>query len=129
MNPRIRKILLLSVLGIVVLAGGAQGIQYMWRHGFSNGERTGVVRKISVKGTPVCKVLAGEMVLQGSGITVGGGEVWEFTVDDHSDDNPIVKSLHEAAREGKRVTLKYRQDKPMWWTCNPVEYKVTEVLQ
>lgn len=127
MNPRFRKILILSVLGLLLLAGAAQGVQYMWRHGYSNGERTGVVRKISIKGSPVCKVLAGEMVLSGAQ-PLGGGEVWEFTVDDESDKDPVVQALHQAAREGKRVTLKYRQDKPMWWTCNPVEYKVVEVI-
>ena len=127
-TPRTRRFLILIPLGLALLAGAAQGIQYMWRHGYSHGERTGLVRKISVKGPPYCKYLSGELVLAGNS-TLGQAEVWEFTADDDDEDNPMVVTLHEAERAGTRVTLKYRQDKPLWWTCNPIEYKVLDVVR
>ena len=127
MEPRTRRIVIFAVLGLFALVGGAQGVQYMWRHGFSKGERTGVIRKISVKGSPVCKCLSGELVLAGG--TAMNAEVWEFTVDNNDDDDPVVKALHEAERSSSRITLKYRQDKPLWWTCNPLEYKVVDVVK
>jgi hypothetical protein len=129
MTRKAKVVLILIPIGLLLLGGMVQGIQFWWRHGFSRGERTGVIRKMSVKGPPVGKYLAGEMVVQGS-LPGLSGEVWEFSVDDRSDDNPIVKALNEAERSGARVTLKYRQDHPlMWWSVNPIEYRITEVVK
>lgn len=119
------KIVLIP-LGILCLFGIWQGITYLWRHGYSTGARSGVIRKISVRGSPVCKYLSGELVLQGP-IAGIGGEVWEFTVDERQESNPLVKQLQEAERSGARTTLRYRQDLPMWWTCNPLQHKVVAV--
>jgi hypothetical protein len=115
--------LALIPIGLLLLVFAWQGFTYLWRHGYSTGERSGIIRKVSVKGSPVCKYLAGELALQG--VLPGmSGEVWEFTVDEQKDTNPVVKQLEEAERTGTRITLKYRQDLPMWWTCNPIQYKI-----
>jgi hypothetical protein len=128
MTRKSKVVLILIPIGLLLIGGSIQGIQYWWRHGYSTGERSGILRKISVKGSPVCKYLAGELALS-TNLAGVGGEVWEFTVDNKDDKDPTVLALHEASRVGQRVTLKYRQDKPMWWTCNPIEYKVIGVVK
>jgi hypothetical protein len=128
MTRKSKALLILIPFGLLLIGGAIQGIQYWWRHGFSTGERSGILRKLSVKGSPVCKYMSGELVLS-SNLAGVGGEVWEFTVDDKDEKNPTVMALEEASRGGQRVTLKYRQDKPMWWTCNPIEYKVIGVAK
>jgi hypothetical protein len=97
----------LGLFVVVALLAGWQGLRFWWYHGYSTGERTGTVRKLSVKGQNV--------------------EVWTFSVDDHGDANPIMKQLREAERTGARVTLHYRQDLKSWWRCQPNEYFITQV--
>ncbi len=123
-GPRVK--IGLGIFAVVALLAAWQGIRFWWYHGYSTGERTGVVRKLSVKGTPMCKYAEGELALTGAnqGQNV---EVWTFSVDDHSDGNPIMKQLREAERGGTRVTLHYRQDLKSWWRCTPHEYFVTSV--
>jgi hypothetical protein len=117
--------LILLVLGVVALLAGWQWLRYWWYHGYSVGERTGVIRKMSVKGSPVCKYLEGELALAGSG--VANPEVFTFSIDDPNEGSPLMKQLHEAEREGSRVTLHYRQDLKSWWRCTPHEYFITAV--
>jgi hypothetical protein len=119
------KVALFALL-LVALVGVWQGIVFWFRHGYSVGTRTGVIRKISVKGPPYCKYLAGELALQ-SATPTQTVEVWEFTVDDDHDTNPLVADLHTAEKAARPVTLKYRQDLKVWWRCNPSEYYVTGV--
>lgn len=118
--------IVLAALGLVMLVVAWNGARYWWYHGYSLGTRTGIVRKVSMKGPPYCKYLAGEMVLQG---TAPGqqAEVFEFSVDEDSEDNPIVKSLREAEKKGERVTLTYRQDLHSLYRCTPSEYFITGV--
>jgi hypothetical protein len=121
-----RKLKVLGLLlGVAGLVAAWQYLSYRFKFSYSNGTRTGIIRKISVKGPPYCKYLAGEMALQGA--FGQPTEVWEFSVDDHSDKNPLVKTLHTAERDGKRITLEYRQDRSIWWRCNPSEYFITGV--
>lgn len=116
----------LAVFAVVALVAAWQGLRFWWYHGYSTGERTGVVRKLSVKGTPMCKYAEGELALTGSapGQNV---EVFTFSTDDRSDANPIMKQLREAERTGTRVSLHYRQDLKSWWRCTPHEYFITSV--
>lgn len=113
-------------LAAIALWQGWRGIQYVWYRGYSRGTRTGVIRKLSIKGPPFCKYMLGEMVLQGSmpGMPY---ETWEFSVDDERPGSAILKSLHEAERSGSRVTLEYRQDKKALFRCTPSEYFVTSL--
>lgn len=116
----------LAVFAVVALLAAWQGLRFWWYHGYSTGERTGVVRKLSVKGTPMCKYAEGELALTGSapGQNV---EIFTFSTDDKSDASPIMKQLREAERTGTRVTLHYRQDLKSWWRCTPHEYFITSV--
>ncbi|HZS41760.1 MAG TPA: hypothetical protein VFF06_33255 [Polyangia bacterium] len=121
-----KKIAILVLSGVLLLLVGWQGMRFWWRHGYSVGMRSGVIRKISVKGTPACKYLTGELALQGAPAGTAP-EIWEFSVDNDKDSNPLVQQLHEAERNGTRVTLDYRQDRKMWWQCTPTEYYVTAI--
>jgi hypothetical protein len=116
-------------LGLFVLVGllaAWQGLRFWWYHGYSSGERTGIVRKLSVKGSPVCRYAEGELALTGA--SVGQPvEVWTFSLDDYNDANPVMKQLRDSERAGTRVTLAYRQDLKSWWRCTPHEYFVTKV--
>jgi hypothetical protein len=116
----------LGVLAALAVVGIWQALHYWFNHGYSVGTRSGVIRKLSVKGPPYCKYLSGELALQGSnpGQPV---EVWEFSVDDSTEQNPLVASLHDMERQGKLVTLRYRQDLKMWWRCTPAEFFVTSI--
>jgi hypothetical protein len=118
---------ILAGVGVVGLVALWQGFRYWWYHGYSVGERTGILRKVSLKGTPLCKYVEGELVLAG---TTSGerAEVWTFSTDNKGEDDPVVKALHAAARSGNKVTLKYRQDLKSWYRCTPHEYFVTGVL-
>jgi hypothetical protein len=120
-----KKILILGPLAIILLIVAWQGLRYWWNHGYSRGSRTGLIRKISVKGSPMCKYLSGEMVLIGS--TPGKPELWEFTVDNDAPEDPVVKKLHEAEKAAREVTVDYRQDRGKWWACATTEYYVVGV--
>jgi hypothetical protein len=124
--PRKAKLLLVLLPFVAVLVlGGWKGLQYWWYRAYSTGSRTGVVRKVSVKGPPYCKYLAGELAVQGA--TPIQAEIWEFSVDDDADANPVVVALHDAEKSGARVTLHYRQDLHSMFRCTPSEYFVTSV--
>ena len=116
----------LWALAALMLFVGVEALRVWWFRGYSRGTRTGVIRKISFKGPPYCKYMAGEMALQG---TIAGQpvEIWEFSVDDEKPANPLVARLHEAERSGERVTLQYRQDLHSLFRCTPSEYFVTGV--
>jgi hypothetical protein len=116
-------------LGVAVVlpgVGGWAALSISWRRGFARGSVTGVVRKVSVHGPPYCKFLTGELVYQGTNIGPKP-ELFDFSVDDPAETNPIVRDLKEAERGGTRVTLDYRQDRKLWWRCNPSESFITAV--
>lgn len=118
------KIGVLVGVGLLVVLGGWQGVYFLTRSGYSNGTRTGLVRKVSKKGPVYCKYYEGEMAMPTGALA---GEIFNFSVDDDSDNNPIIADLQKAEREGTRVTLHYRQDRPLWWRCNPNEYFIQRV--
>lgn len=122
---RHRKIALLVPIGIALLLVGWQVVRGWWLHGYSVGSRTGVLRKLSKKGSPLCKYMSGEMVMVGSAIQ--SPEAWEFTLDDENPAGTVMKTLEAAVRTAKPVTVRYRQDKGKWWACAPTEYFVTSV--
>jgi hypothetical protein len=121
-----KKFLLILVpFAVAALFAGYEGARVAWYRGYSVGARTGVIRKLSVKGPPYCKYLSGELVLQGAqpGMPI---ETWEFSVDDDSDKNPVVQQLHAAEKDGSRITLDYRQDLHSLFRCTPSEYFVVK---
>lgn len=116
----------LVLLALLLVVGTWQGLSYAWHRGYAHGTATGVVRKVSVHGPPYCKFLTGELVYEGSQ-SGQKQELFDFSVDNDGDTNPIVVQLKEAERAGTRVTLDFRQDLKPWWRCNPSEYFVTAV--
>jgi hypothetical protein len=128
--PRKVKIGLI-VVGVLALVAGWQEVSYLLKLGYSKGSRTGVIRKVSVKGRFYCKYLEGELALQG-GAPGQMTDTFVFSADDPRDQNPIVQQLHEAERNGTRITLNYRQDgkdesDKIWWRCNPNQYFIVGV--
>ncbi len=111
---------------VVALLSAWQSLNYLFAHGYSNGSRSGVIRKVSVKGPPYCKYLSAEMSVQGS-LPGQATEVWEFSID--SLNSPLVQALHDVERLGQKITIDYRQDKAqkLWWRCNPSEYFMTAI--
>jgi len=119
--------LILGLLTVVLLLAAWQGLRYWWYKAYSVGERTGFLRKLSTKGTPLCKYVEGELTLIGAAPGTAA-ETWTFSIDGVGQDIPVYKKLEEASRAEKTVTLKYRQDLKSWWRCTPHEYFVTDVL-
>jgi hypothetical protein len=118
-------IIALIPVTLILLFSGYEGIRVWWYRGWSKGTRTGIVRKVSVKGPPYCKYLSGELAVQGANPMTP--EIFEFSVDDDADTNPVVMQLHDAEKKGERVTLSYRQDLHSLFRCTPSEYFITKV--
>jgi hypothetical protein len=118
--------LALGILLVVVAIAAWQGFTYASHYGYARGTVTGLVRKVSVHGPPYCKILTGELVLQGAD-PAQKPEIFNFSVEDDRETNPVVQDLHQAERSGSRVTLDYRQDVKAWWRCNPSEFFITAV--
>ena len=116
--------IVLAVLGLIVIVAAWQGISFLTRYAYSRGTRTGLVRKISVKGPFYCKYVEGELALQG--MTMNEAP-FKFSLDSNDDNNATLKELQKAERDGARVTLHYRQDRELWWRCNPSEYFIVKV--
>lgn len=101
---------ILVLCSILVLPGCVNGCGY----GYSDGERAGVVVKLSHKGA-VYKSWEGQLNIGG---VVANGEgsmvpnVWEFSV--RKDD--AAKAIQEALSSGRRVTLHYKQ-----WLISPID--------
>lgn len=122
-----KKLFILVPLALVFLFALVEGARVWWFRGYSKGSRTGIVRKMSVKGPPYCKYISGEMVLQGTQPGTAA-EVWEFSVDgEDNDQNPLMVNLKAAERAGDKVTLTYRQDLHSLFRCTPSEYFITGI--
>ena len=117
----------LGFFGVIAVVALFFTARYYYYRGYSEGTRTGYVRKISYKGPPYCKYVMGEMVMQQGNAAVTENQTWEFSIDASSLDAPLAKQLQDAERSGKLTTLKYRQDLHMWWRCAPTEYFITAV--
>jgi hypothetical protein len=111
-------VILALVIGVITsIVGGA------FPH-YSDGERTGVIYKISHKGF-IWKSYEGAMNLGGMATDSNGQVVpnrFEFSVID----TEVAKRIEEASRSGKRVTLVYNQ-----YGIKPIkistDYVVTDV--
>lgn len=101
----------LLTLPLLLLLGylGWRSTVYLYYRGASQGSRTGVITKVSYKGSPLCRYESVEMrVGQATGQAVLNAETWEFTVD--ADYAWLIPKLTEAEKSQKKVTVTYRQD-------------------
>ena len=87
---------ILAGLGVVVLLLGWQLIRAWWYHGVSTGTRSGIVRKISKKGSPLCRYWVGELVITNANVIGALPEIWEFNLDVQSDRDPLIAELQKA---------------------------------
>jgi hypothetical protein len=77
---------------------------------YSEGTRTGVIRKLSHKGY-IFKTWEGELQMSGIPVpsdanqVVTGGNVWSFSVD--ASNGEVIQALQKAESSGGRVTLHY----------------------
>ena len=120
---------ILAGLGVVVLLLGWQLIRAWWYHGVSTGTRSGIVRKVSKKGSPLCRYWVGELVITNTTVIGAVPEVWEFNIDAQSDADPLISEMQKYEATGQRTTLRYRQDKGKWWACSNIEYYVTGLIK
>jgi hypothetical protein len=94
----------------LVLLGLVAWVLIILYYPYSDGTRTGIVRKLSYKGY-VFKTWEGELQMSGfltpmDGTQIAtGGNLWNFSVDNDRQD--VVIALKEAESTGKRVTLHY----------------------
>jgi prepilin-type N-terminal cleavage/methylation domain-containing protein len=103
----IELMIVVAIIGILAaVIVPSVGVITIMPH-YSDGERTGVVVKLSKKGV-VWKTWEGAMNI-GSMSTDGNGvavpTVFEFSVKDDA----LAEEISESARAGKRVTLVYEQ--------------------
>lgn len=103
------------IVGILCLSG------FGCHHKTSDGERVGVVTKLSRKGV-VVKTWEGEAII-GSSDVPGVGTVWQFTVDDAGP----LKDVEEAIASGKKVHLRYIEYLSSGVLNGDTNYRVTGV--
>lgn len=88
---------------------------------YSNGERTGVISKVSNKGL-FFKTWEGELSM-GNFDQGGIPTLWQFSVADKD----VVKEITETQRSGSRVTLVYEEKIIVYPWQGSTHYFVTEV--
>ena len=110
---------LILLLGVCVIKS-TTGLSYE----YSNGERTGIVYKISTTGL-IWKTWEGEMNLGGvkSGDKNNVANLWEFSVTDPT----LVKRLQHAIRTNQHLTLKYTSPFLMSYKVGGSGYLVTAI--
>jgi hypothetical protein len=94
---------------LLLLVAAAVGYPYATLHwAYSDGERVGVLQKLSRKGW-LCKTYEGELALYVvSGVAP---QIWSFTVRDEK----VAKKLNESL--GKRVRLHYDEHRGLITNC------------
>ena len=92
---------------------------------YSEGDRAGVVSKLSKKGY-IFKTQEGELNVGAQG-QVGNmvSNLWQFTVE--SGDEKLSKDIEDAMTTGKRVKLHYEQRYMKFSWMGDTEYFVTKV--
>lgn len=116
------------LVGLVLLLFMSLLISYvLTRFPYSEGERAGVVSKLSTKGY-VFKTVEGELNVGAQG-QVGNmaTNLWAFTVAD--DNEEIAKQLEEAMTAGKRVTLHYEQRYLKFSWMGDTDYFITGIKE
>jgi len=104
--PRLRGILIATLLTLILLLAVYTWLALHWD--YSNGYRSGLLQKISLKGW-VCKTYEGE--LWQSVVANVAPDIWYFSVRDRS----IVQALDTLV--GKQVRLHYTEHRGIPTTC------------
>lgn len=113
-DPNPAGILFGGVLAIGVTVGGCLGtcaITDRWH--YSEGDRTGMVNKISRKGT-FWETWEGQMALEGitsDGKTMGAN-VWDFAIDNYlprDKQNEMAKKIEGYMNSGQKVIVHYKE--------------------
>ncbi len=117
-----RKVLIL--LGVIILLIVLYGL-FAANYVYSDGNRAGIVRKISRKGY-VNKTWEGDLQIGMTfpGQPVGGGDIWSFTAENNPD---VIQALETAAETGKRVSLHYREKRYQFAILGDTHYFVDRV--
>ncbi len=107
---------LFTLLGLILLGFAIYAAVILY-YPYSEGTRTGILRKLSKKGY-VFKTWEGElqmsavMVPQTEEDGVTGGNIWHFSVTDQA----TIDALQKSETSGKRVTLTYTEYlKNLFW--------------
>lgn len=108
-SKRRRRIVIALILIPVLLVTAYFSFVYYFP--YSEGTRTGVLRKLSHKGF-VFKTWEGELQMSGvnthsdTGQIIAGGTVWTFSA---PEDDALIAKLREFESRGTRVTLHYKE--------------------
>jgi hypothetical protein len=118
------------VLGVGLIYGGYQSIGNNLE--YSEGQRVGVVNKISKKGL-IWKTKEGQLSLEGrtsTGDYTGAG-VWDFSIDKlakHGENvDELYSKINEYMEEGRRVKIDYKQPLAIWPWRAETRYLVQSV--
>jgi hypothetical protein len=105
-KKRIKRGLLIALISPLVALTLYTLVMYNWA--YSQGDRSGILRKFSKKGW-ICKTWEGELALT----TVPGvmPELWAFTVRDDSVARLVTSAL------GREVVLHYSEHRGLWSDC------------
>lgn len=95
-----------SILAVILVLSFGIFSFFYWGN-YSEGERAGVVMKVSKRGT-FMKTWEGQLNMQGFGATDSKNQfsqTWEFSVE--KDRKDVIKALEDAALSGERVNVYY----------------------
>ena len=118
---RTKSISLITIAVVLLIFFGAGSFLYFGS--FSNGDRAGVVIKISQRGY-VFKTWEGEMNLNDQGNTI---EKFEFSVED--DETKVIEDLKDAALTGERIRISYVERYRTFAWRGDTKYFITEVIR
>lgn len=127
MNIKIGIVGIVFVAGIIFLIAQVTGGVY---NNYSDGERTGVITKISKKGL-IWKSWEGDMLVGGMAKDDDGTMVpatWHFSLSNTPGGNELAAKISEKSAAGGKVTLHYNQ----WW-IKPIalstDYQITGIIE
>ncbi|WP_291726050.1 hypothetical protein [Bernardetia sp.] len=118
---RAKSISLITIAVILLLFFGVGSFIYFGT--FSNGDRAGVVIKVSQRGY-LFKTWEGEMNLNDQGNTI---EKFEFSVED--DQTKVIEDLKDAALTGERVRISYVERYRTFAWRGDTKYFITNVIR
>jgi hypothetical protein len=121
--------------GLVGLAflGAVGGVTYIAEDfTYSEGDRRGVVTKLSKKGI-IFKTWEGQLAMQnvsqgGSLNTSGANATVSNTFNFSVTDQEVIQELKDALDAGEPVRLEYEQKLFPWWTERKTEYEIVDVV-